>query len=135
MGYAGGMTMCDLRRATISPYVSNAIPHNWTSVNIVVPLQLPDSTVAYSVPYYIGVRHQEQLAAVSPPHNSIPRRGSVMKGAKVLVKYFQSSDEDLPFLRAFTATVYFWSTNTAINSTTSPTSHQESKRRRVGTLN
>jgi hypothetical protein len=35
MGHAGGMTMCDLRRATISPYVSNAIPRNWASANIV----------------------------------------------------------------------------------------------------
>jgi hypothetical protein len=60
--------------------------------------------VAYSVPYYIGVRQQEELTAVSPPHNSIPHRGFVSKGAKVL-KDFQLS-EDLPFLRVFTATVY-----------------------------
>ena len=104
MGHAGGMSMSDLRQATISPYVSNAIPRNWSSANVVVPLQLPDSTVAYSVPYYMGVQHQDQLAAVLPPHNSIPRRGFVTKGAKVL-KEFQSS-EDLPFLRVFTATVY-----------------------------
>jgi hypothetical protein len=58
----------------------------------------------YSVPYYIGVRQQEQLAAVLPPHNSIPCRGFVSKGAKVL-KDFQLS-EDLPFLQVFTATVY-----------------------------
>jgi hypothetical protein len=52
----------------------------------------------------MGVQHQDQLAAVSLPHNSIPRRRFVTKGAKVL-KDFQSS-EDLPFLRVFTATVH-----------------------------
>ncbi len=69
-----------------------------------VPLQLRDQTVAFAVPFYIGVRQQEELSATSPPHNSIPRRGFVSTGAKVL-KEFQFSD-DLPFLRVFTATVY-----------------------------
>jgi hypothetical protein len=39
MGHAGGMTMSDLRRATTSPYISNALPRNRSSANIVVPLQ------------------------------------------------------------------------------------------------
>ena len=90
MGHAGGMTMSDLRRANTSPYISNALPRNRSSANIVVPLQLRDLTLAFAVPYYIGVKEQEELAAASPPHNSIPRRGFVSTGAKVL-KYFQIS--------------------------------------------
>jgi hypothetical protein len=31
IGHAGGMTMSGLRRATISPYVPDAIPCNWSS--------------------------------------------------------------------------------------------------------
>jgi hypothetical protein len=104
MGHAGGMAMSDIRQAIISPYVSHALPRNCSYANIVVPLQLRDLTVAFAAPYYIGVRKQEELAAASPPHNSIPRRGFVSKGAKVLHE-FQSS-EDLPFLRVFTSTVY-----------------------------
>jgi hypothetical protein len=98
------MTMSDLRRANTSPYISNALPRNRSSANIVVPLQLRDLTLAFAVPYYIGVKEQEELAAASPPHNSIPRRGFVSTGAKVL-KDFQLS-EDLRFLRVFTASVY-----------------------------
>ena len=104
MGHAGGMTMSDLRKATISPYVSNALPRNSSASNIVVPFRLRDLTVAFVSPYYIGVRKQEELTAASPPHNSIPRRGFVATGKRVL-KDFQLS-EDLPFLRVFTATVY-----------------------------
>jgi hypothetical protein len=104
MGYAGGMSMSDVRQATISPYVSNALPRNCSYANIVVPLQLRDSTVAFSVPYYIAVKQQEELKATSPPHNSIPRRGFVSNGAKVL-NQFQLS-EYLPFLRVYTSTVY-----------------------------
>jgi hypothetical protein len=104
MGHAGGMSMSDVRQATISPYVSNALPRNCSYANIVVPLQLGDSTVAFSVPYYIAVKQQEELKATSPPHNSIPRRGFVSKGAKVL-NQFQLS-EYLPFLRVYTSTVY-----------------------------
>jgi hypothetical protein len=104
MGHASGMTMSDLRKATISPYVSNALPRNSSASNIMVPFRLRDLTVAFVSPYYIGVRQQEELAAASPPHNSIPRRGFVATGKRVL-KDFQLSD-DLPFLRVFTATVY-----------------------------
>jgi hypothetical protein len=104
MGHAGGMTMSDVRKATISPYVSNALPRNSSASNIVVPFWLRDLTVAFVPPYYIGVRQQEELTAASPPHNSIPRRGFVATGKRVL-KDFQLS-EDLPFLRVFTATVY-----------------------------
>ena len=50
------------------------------------------------------MKQQEELAVASPPHCSIPRRGFVSPGARVL-KEFQSST-DLPFLRIFTATVY-----------------------------
>jgi hypothetical protein len=104
MGHAGGMTMADLRKATISPYVSNALPRNSSASNIVVPFRLRDLTLAFVSPYYIGVRQQEELTAASPPHNSIPRRGFVATDKRVL-KDFQLS-EDLPFLRVFTATVY-----------------------------
>jgi hypothetical protein len=104
MGHAGGMTMSDLRKATISPYVSNSLPRNSSPANIVVPLRLRDLTVASVSPYYIGVRQQEELAAASPPHKSIPRRGFVATGKRVL-NNFQLS-EDFPFLRVFTATVY-----------------------------
>jgi hypothetical protein len=78
------MSMSDVRQATISPYVSNALPRNCSYANIVVPLQLRASTVALSVPHYIAVKQQEELEATSPPHNSIPRRGFVSKGPKVL---------------------------------------------------
>jgi hypothetical protein len=104
MGHAGGMAMSDLRRATTSPYISNTLPRNRSSANIVVPLQLRDLTLAFAAPYYIGVKQQEELAAASPPHNSIPRRGFVLTGAKVL-KDFQLS-VDLPFLQVSTASVY-----------------------------
>jgi hypothetical protein len=104
MGHAGGMTMSDLRKATISPFVSNAFPRNSSASNIVVPFRLQDLTVAFASPYYIGVRQQEELAAASPPHNSIPWRRFVATGKQVL-KDFQLS-EDLPFLPVFTATVY-----------------------------
>jgi hypothetical protein len=99
-----GMTMSDLRQATISPYVSNALPRNWSFANIMVPLQVRDSTLAFAVPYYIGVRQQEELAAALPPHNSIPCHGFVLTSAKVL-KDVQLS-KDLPFLQVFTASVY-----------------------------
>jgi hypothetical protein len=100
MGHAGGMTMSNLRKATISPYVSNAL----SPTNIVVPLRIRDLTVAFVSPYYIGVKQQEELAAALSPHNSIPRRGFVARGKRVLNE-FQLS-EDLPFLRVLTATVY-----------------------------
>ena len=80
MGHAGGMTMSDLRQDTVSPYVSNALPCNRSIGNIIVPLQLHDLTVAYAVPYYIGVKQQEELAVASPPHCNIPRRGFVLPG-------------------------------------------------------
>ncbi len=70
MGHAGGMSMSDVCQATISPYVSNALPRNCSYENIVVPLQLRDSTVAFSVPYYIAVKQEEELKATSPPHNA-----------------------------------------------------------------
>jgi hypothetical protein len=104
MGHAGGMTMSNLRKATVSAYVSNTLPCNSPSANIVVPLRLRDLTVAFASPYYIGVRQQEELAAASPPHNSFPRRGFDATGTRVL-NDFQLS-EDLPFLQVFTATVY-----------------------------
>jgi hypothetical protein len=50
------------------------------------------------------VRQQKELAAALPPHNSVPWHGFVSTGNKVL-KDFQLL-EDLPFLQAFTATVY-----------------------------
>jgi hypothetical protein len=84
MGHAGGMSMSDIPQATISPYVSNALPCNCSYANIVVPLQLRDSTVAFAVPYNIGVRQQEELAVASPPHTSIPRLGFGSTGNKVL---------------------------------------------------
>jgi hypothetical protein len=55
-GHAGGMTMSDLCKATISPYVSNTLPRNSSSANIMVPLRIRDLTVAFASPYYIGLR-------------------------------------------------------------------------------
>jgi hypothetical protein len=115
--------MSDLRQANISPYVSNALPRNWSSANIVVPLQLQDLTVAFALPYYIGVRQQEELAAASPSHKIIPWRGFVLRGAKVL-KDFQLC-EDLPFLRGYC--LLCSSTNTEKGCTASPTSYYKSK--------
>jgi hypothetical protein len=96
MGHAGGMTMSDLRQDTVSPYVSETLPRNCSIENIIVPLQLHDLTVAYTIPYYSSVKQQEELAVASLPHCSIPRRGFVSPGARVL-KDLQSSN-DLPFL-------------------------------------
>jgi hypothetical protein len=88
MGHAGGMIMPDLHQETVSPYVSNALPCNFSFGNIVVRLQLQDLTVPFAVPYYIGVRQQEELAVAVLPHSSIPWHGFLPWGAKVF-KDFQ----------------------------------------------
>ena len=104
MGHAGGMTMSDIRRDVVSPFVSNALPRNSVLGNIVVPFQLHDSSVAFAPPFYIGVRQQGAPAVASPALSSIPRHGFVSSGAKVSNAFHDS--EYLEVLRIFTATVY-----------------------------
>jgi hypothetical protein len=51
-------------------YETNFLAIACSSANIIVPIQLRDLTVAFAVPYYIGVRQQEELVVALPHHTT-----------------------------------------------------------------
>ena len=65
-GHAGKLTMSQLRKLVVSPYVENAIPRNSEKGNIVLPLIDNYGAVIQAVPFYIGVNNKEHSEGVSP---------------------------------------------------------------------